>query len=76
MDPKTHFPFSLYVATFGYEKDLPGTFLGSIGSIVLPPNFFPLTANEVQHVLMSITNASHSCPPALGDASDFFGIKD
>ena len=43
---------------------------------MVSPNFSLFSANEVQHVLMSISNVSHSCPPGLGEASALFGIKD
>ena len=43
---------------------------------MVSPNFPPFTANEVQHILMSIRTMSHSCPLGLGEAPALFGIKD
>ena len=76
MDLESHFPFGLYGATFRSESDFLGTFWGLSGSIVVSPNLPPFPANEVQHVLMSISSVSHSCPLGLGEASALFGIKD
>ena len=54
------------------SRGLSGDFLGQLWS---QPISHRSVQNEVQHVLMSITNVSHSCPLGLGEASALFDIK-